>query len=836
LDNELKTLIVAEKPSVATDLARALGGLKKNGDFYENDQYIISSAVGHLVELFMPDDIDKKLKAWRISLLPILPEKFELKPIEKTKKKFQEVKKLMKRKDVGKIINACDAGREGELIFTYLYEAAKCKKPVERLWMVSMTKEGILSAFKDLRANEEMVPLQEAARSRSEADWLIGINGTRVLTTRMYGARGRNVATVGRVQTPTLAMVIEREKEIESFQPQTYWKITAQFGVEAGAYEGTYQKPDFKKSEDAPHDRPDRIWDQEAADRVLAEVHEAGLATVEEEKKRSRQSAPRLYDLTTLQREANNRFGLPAGKTLRIAQALYERHKMITYPRTDSRALPQDYPASVEQVLGGLVGEVGGYAKQVLDNNWVVPGNKKIFNNAQVSDHFAIIPTDAKPKKLTADEAKVYDMILRRFVAVFYPAAEYDVTTRLSKAGEHTFKTEGKVLAKQGWLEVYGQKNVGQDNLAPLSPGDGNPPEAKLVSAEMEEDATRPPPRYTEATLLSAMEGAGKLVEDDELAEAMKEKGLGTPATRAAIIDQLIYQKYLEREGRELIPTPKAEDLVNFIEAVHAHQLTSPSMTGDWEYKLKEVEHGKLSRQDFMKGIVDMTKDLVDRTKNFDEKDEDLPDSPFVSPTDGKPMKESLRSFRAQDGNLTIYKTMSNRRLHHDEIMELLKEGKVGPLDNFRSKAGKPFSAVLKLEEGRVSMDFGNGDGNGGDNGLDDLDLSQFEVVGVAPDGGKVYATPQAYVSEKRKEGDPKAFRMSRTLLGKTVPEHQVKKLLTEKKTDLIEGFRSRKTNRLFSAFLILKDNGGIGFEFPPRAPKKKGAAKKMAAAKKESK
>ncbi len=827
MDNDLKTLIVAEKPSVATDLARALGNIKKNGDFYENEKYVISSAVGHLVELFMPDDIDKKLKAWRISLLPILPKKFELKPIEKTKKKYQELKKLMNRKDVGQIINACDAGREGELIFTYMYEAAKCKKPVQRLWMVSMTKGGILTAFEDLRQNEEMIPLQSAARSRSEADWLIGINGTRVLTTRMYGARGRNVATVGRVQTPTLTLVIEREKEIQNFVPQTYWRILGQFQITDGNYDGVYQKPDFKKSEDAPHDRAERIWDKETADRVLAEINEIGMAQVEEEKKRSRQSSPRLYDLTTLQREANNRFGLPAGKTLRIAQALYERHKMITYPRTDSRALPQDYPDTVKKVLGGFVGEFAGYAEKVIQNDWVNPANKRIFNNAQVSDHFAIIPTDAKPKKLTADEAKVYDMILRRFIAVFYPPAEYDVTTRLSKLGEHTFKTEGKVLVKQGWLEVYGQKSSGDGDLPAITAPDGTPPQAKLVSAGLEEDATRPPPRYTEATLLSAMEGAGKLVDDEDLAEAMKEKGLGTPATRAAIIDQLIYQKYIDREGRELIPTPKAEDLINFIEAVGVEQLTSPRMTGNWEFQLREVERGHLSRDDFMKGIVDMTRDLVDKTKNFDEKDEDLPDSPFLSPTDGKPMKESLRSYRSQDGQFTVYKTMSNRRLQPEEIETLLKDGKVGPLDDFKSKAGKPFSAVLIIDEGRVKMDFGNGSGNGDDNGLEDLDLTQFEVIGVAPDGGKVYATPQAYISEKRKEGDDKAFRMSRTLLGKSIPDVQVKKLLAEKKTDLIEGFRSRKTNRLFSAFLILKDNGGIGFEFPPRAPKKKTAVKK---------
>lgn len=820
-----KALIIAEKPSVAGDLARVLGKMKKVGEYYESEEYIISSAVGHIVELFMPEDMDKKLKAWRIALLPIIPEKFELKPIERTKKKFNELKKLMKRKDVDRVINACDAGREGELIFTYLYEASGCKKPVQRLWMVSMTPDSIRRSFDQLREDQEMKPLQAAARCRSEADWLIGINGTRVITSRMFGMRGRNVATVGRVQTPTLSLVIDRERIIENFQPRSYWKIIGDFAISAGQYEGTFQKPGFKKNPDDEHDRIDRIWNKEDAEAILAEAEEAGSGKVEEEKKRSRQSAPRLYDLTSLQREANGRFGLPAGKTLRIAQALYEKHKMITYPRTSSRALPEDYVGNVTEVLKNTQGDTKRFAEKVLEEGWVNPSDKRVFNNKQVSDHFAIIPTEAKPKKLTSDESKIFDMIQRRFIAIFFPSAEFDITTRISHLGDHPFKTEGKILAKPGWLEVYGKSTATEDSLPALSDEDGDPPVAQAIALRLEADETRPPPRYTEATLLAAMEGAGKLVEDEDLADAMKEKGLGTPATRAAIIDQLINQKYLERMGRDLHPTPKAEDVINFISAVDVEDLTSPDMTGEWEYKLNQVEKGELSRQEFMKEIVAMTRKLVDRTKNFEEPNEDLPQTSLISPTDQKPMLESLRSFRSQDGELNLYKTVSNRRMQLEEYETLLKEGKIGPLDDFRSKAGKPFSAMLKLEENKVSLDFGNGDGSG-DSG-EPQDLSEFEVVGTVEPGGKVYATPAAYVSEANNQGDKKAFRLSRTLLGKSIPEEEAKKLLSEKKTSLIKGFRSKRTGRLFDAFLILKEDGKIGFEFPPRAPRKKAAKKK---------
>src|SRR5215210_7496779 len=487
-----KSLIIAEKPSVAADLARALGKIAKSGDHYENDQYVITSAVGHLVELEMPEDIDKKKYGfWRLKTLPIIPEKFGLKPIADSKSRYDQIKKLLGRKDIDAVVNACDAGREGELIFDNIYRLTKSKLPVKRAWMQTMTAAGIREAFEKLRPGEQMAGLADAARSRSESDWLIGINGTRAITKRMFGSRGRNVAAVGRVQTPTLAIVFAREMEIRNFRPRPYWRVTARFEIAQGTYEGVYQRPNFRRAAEDEHDRIDRIWEKALAEAALAACQNHPLARVTEEKKSSSQAAPRLYDLTTLQREANNRFGLSARRTLQIAQALYERHKVITYPRTDSRALPEDYIATCRETLGSLAGDLAQHGRSVLEHGWVRP-NKRIFNNAQISDHFAIIPTTTEPKNLDEMEGKVYDMIARRFVAAFFPAAEFDVTTRLSAvASGHEFKTEGKVLTAPGWLAVYGRSTVddssGESKALPaLTPQDNA--QAKTLSAQMHDE------------------------------------------------------------------------------------------------------------------------------------------------------------------------------------------------------------------------------------------------------------------------------------------------------------------------------------------------------------
>jgi DNA topoisomerase-3 len=777
----------------------------------------------------MPEDIDKKKYGyWRLETLPIIPEKFELKPSEHSKDRFAQLKKLIARKDISELINACDAGREGELIFTYLAQLAKNKHPVKRLWLQSMTPQAIRDGFQRLRDGAEMKPFADAARSRSESDWLIGINGTRAITKRMFGSRAGNVASVGRVQTPTLALVYARELEIRNFQPRDYWRVTAKFEIAKGTYEGTYQRPDFKRNNDE-HDRVDRLWDRAAAEAIAAACGGQPLADVSEERKSSSQIAPRLYDLTTLQREANTRFGFSAKRTLQIAQALYEKHKMLTYPRTDSRALPEDYLPVVRQTLGKLTAPLQTHAQKVLERDWVKP-NKRTFNNAQISDHFAIIPTASEAKNLDDAEGKIFDMVARRFIAVFFPPSEFDVTTRMSQVTAHKFRTEGKVLTAPGWLEVYGRTTVDDSEkgkaLPALSEDDNQ--QAKTLEATLHGEATKPPPRYTEATLLSAMETAGKFVEDEELAEAMKERGLGTPATRADTIDGLIYQKYIDRQQRELVPTTKAEQLLQFLDAVKANDLTSPAMTGEWEHQLRLMEQGKFPRERFMAEIVEETKGIVERVKGFEEDDSVARETDILSPTDKKPLRETLRGYKSQDGEFMIYKVIGGRRMEEGEVRELVENGSVGPLDGFISaKTRTPFAAKLKLAKDaatgkwKAEYDFG-----------EKVDLGSVEPFWTDPaTGAQLCEVGSSYVLRERENSEWKqAFRMGQLMCKKEITHENAVQLVEKGKTDLITGFTSKK-GRPFDAYLVRR-GPRIAWEFPPRAPKKEGDKKSPAKAK----
>lgn len=846
----MKTLIIAEKPSVAKDIAK-VAGVPAKGDVFENDAYVISSAVGHLVELCEPEDYDAKFKRWSRKTLPIVPEDFKIKPSKEkgAKDQFLKLKKLMARKDVGVVVNGCDAGREGELIFAYIYELAGSDLPVKRLWLTSMTPAAIRDGLRHLRDGSETADLCSAARCRSESDWLIGMNGTRAVTLRTSPAKGQ-VSTVGRVQTPTLSLIVQRELDIRNFVPKEYFRLAAEFGLAAGTYEGLYQRPDYKKpakgeTPENPDDRADRIWSREEAERVLAECRACAAGTVSEEKKRTTEICGRLYDLTTLQREANKRFGFPATKTLQIAQALYEKYKATTYPRTDSRALPEDYVPTCVATLRALDStRFRAFAARAVENGWVRP-NRRIFNNAEVSDHFAIIPTDQPPAgTLPPDEAKIYEMIVRRFIAVFYPPAEFDVTTRITElAGAHKFKTEGKVLVSPGWKEVYGkEEGAPEDALPALSEADGG--NAAVRELQLQAEATKPPARYTEATLLAAMESAGKFVEDEELAAAMKERGLGTPATRAGIIDHLIRTKYVERANRELVPTVKAEQLIAFLKVAGVDYLTSPAMTGDWEYKLRQVSEGKLSRPEFMKGIVALTRQIVEGV-NGGGNDDQWTEISVVSPTDRLPMLENYRMYRSQDdvkvGNgrefpaLAVYKNASGHSISEAELALLLEKGEIGPFSDFKSRFGKNFTAKLKLEKNesgllRTTFVFPPREGEEEDDAP--VDFSAAPVVGVDPvTHCSVHETPNGYavnpadVPAEAKKLRP--FSMRKKLLGLDIPREQVEKLLRDGKTDLLCGFTSNKTKRKFDAFLVLKADGKLRWEFPPREAKPKTAAKK---------
>lgn len=808
----MKKLIIAEKPSVAADLARVLGKLKKNDDFYENDQYVISSAVGHLVELFKPDDIDKKYARWTLAALPIIPKKFELKPIEKTKQKLSSLKKLMSRKDIDEVVNACDAGREGELIFTYIYEITKCKLPTKRLWVSSMTPASILEAFEHLRTSEQMASLQDAARCRSESDWLVGMNGTRALTIKM-GARGKDTTSVGRVQTPTLAMIVEREREIQKFKPQTFWKITAKFKVENGEYEGVFQKPKDKLTK-AANDKPDRIWEHAFASEVLERVRACQTASATDKKTLSKQIAPRLYDLTSLQREANNKFSFPANKTLSIAQSLYEKHKLITYPRTDSRALPDDYRQVAVKTLSNMDGEYEAFAQRAIQ--YAPKAGKRIFDSKQVSDHFAIIPTGVRPNKLSDDERKIFDMVARRFMAAFYPEAQFAVTVRTTTADGFAFKSDGKVLTVAGWLDVYNKETDDKNSLPALAT---DPEQAQILQSGMSQEQTKPPARYNEATLLSAMEGAGKLLDDEELSAAMKEKGLGTPATRATIIENLIAHKFVERQRRDLIPTPKAERLITFLNVLSIDALTSPSMTGEWEYKLRLIEKNELTRDEFMKGIETLTGEIVDKAKNFKEDNLETTESDLKSPIDGSNLLETFRSYKSKDGKFIIYKTIGNRQMSSDEIRELLEKRSLGPIDGFRSKINKPYSARLYLDENNaVKFDFGR------PADAAQVNLADAPVVADCPlcamklckcTGAKLVDTGNAYVCRCDDAKDKKCnFRLSKTMLSHKITLEEINALATAGKTPVIEDFVSSRTKKKFSAALVLDAKRGISFEF----------------------
>lgn len=820
-----KQLIIAEKPSVAQDIARALGGFTKEKDHFESDEYVLSSAVGHLLELAVPEEYEVKRGKWTFAHLPVIPPQFALKPIEKTDDRLKLLTRLIKRKDVTGLVNACDAGREGELIFNFIVQHAKSDKPVRRLWLQSMTPAAIRDGFAHLRAAQEIEGLRQAAVCRAESDWLIGINGTRAMTAFNSKTGGFHLTTVGRVQTPTLAIVVEREQKIRDFKPRDYWELEASFGCQAGSYAGRWFDEKFRKAEGDEHATAFRLWDKARAETIRAKC-DGKAGTVSEESKPSTQLSPLLFDLTSLQREANGRFGFSARVTLQIAQALYEKHKVLTYPRTDARALPEDYVGTVKDVIRALPDNYAPFANEIVKQEWVKP-NKRIFNNAKISDHFAIIPTGTLPKSLSEAEYKIYDLVTRRFLAVFYPAAEYRVTTRITRVEGEAFKTEGKVLVNAGWLAVYGKEGVKDDDEsgAQLCAVQSN----ETVSTDdilVKSLVTKPPARYNEATLLSAMEGAGKMVDDEELRAAMAERGLGTPATRAQIIEGLIAEQYIHREGRELIPSAKAFSLITLLKGLGVEALTAPELTGEWEHKLAQMERGQLSRPAFMAEIADMARDMVERAKRYES---DTVPGDFVTlsapcPKCGSVVKENYKKFACQGCDWSAWKIVAGRQFEIEEIETLLRAGKVGPLTGFRSKMGRLFNAEIKLNDDKQpEFDFGQPKDDG--EGAEAVDFSDQTALGACPKcGGGVFEHGMAYVCEKS-VGPEKScdFRSGKVILQQPVEREQMSKLLADGRTDLLKGFVSTRTRRKFSAFLVRGKDGKVGFEFEaktPRAPK----------------
>ena len=815
-----KTLIIAEKPSVASDIVKVLPGkFSKTKTHFEGGDYIVSYAIGHLVSIAYPEEIDPAFKKWSLDILPILPDPFPLAVLPGTKSQFNALSKLIRRRDVDTIVNGCDAGREGELIFKYILKQAATRstaaKSIRRLWLQSMTKGAIQEGLAHLRDNEEMVSLEDTALCRSEADWLIGINATRALT--CYNSRfgGFRKTPCGRVQTPTLSLLVKREAERRAFVPTDYFELHADFQCLDVNYEGVWIDPEFKKDPEKPHGRQNRIWDKKKAGEIVAKC-KGKEAIVEETSKKSTQSSPPLYDLTLLQREANSRFGFSAKNTLGLAQALYERHKLVTYPRTDSRCLPEDYLPTVKEVVTSQQqGQYGRFAAEALEKKYIKK-SKRIFNNKKISDHFAIIPTSQLPKSLSEPEQKIYQMIVQRFLAVFFPSAVFHNTRRLSVVEQETFLTEGKILVEAGWKAIYGvQAGSGDDQtLQPL-------PEGKPVTChdiDLQEHATKPPPRFSEATLLSAMEHSGKLIDDDELAEAMKDRGLGTPATRAAIIEKLINEKYVSREQRELVPTGKAFELLALLEDKKIDVLASPELTGEWEYKLSQILKGDMTRTQFMSEIQKMTQGIIDKIKVGD--DGKRKDAPF-SPVDGVNFYSTATAYESEDKKLRIRKVLGGRIMEDAEIVRLIKGETLGPFADFRSKRGKPFSASLRINNSKIEFLFADSTEE-----LDLVEIKKQEPLGLSPvDQTRVFETPAAFLSESALDGDKKkGLRISKMILGRRIDPDHIRQMLNNGKTDLITGFISKK-KRPFDAYLLLDNKGKLGFEFPPR--KKRGGKKK---------
>jgi len=706
-----KTLVMAEKPSVGRDLARVLPGSFSKGEGYlEGPEHVVTWAVGHLVQLADPDEYDERLRKWRMADLPIVPERFKLVVRdERSKKQMNVIRRLLDRDDVEEVVNACDAGREGELIFAYVYEKAGKRKPVKRLWLNSMTTEAIRDAFTRLRPGGELASLEAAARSRSEADWIVGMNATRAATIRLRSSFDGAVS-LGRVQTPTLAILACREREIATFEPEPYWVVDALFEADgARAYEGRY------------HDGNNpRLPAADAAATVVDACRGQRGTITKLERSERKERPPLLYDLTSLQRDANSRYGFSARRTLAAAQRLYEEHKALTYPRTNSRYLPREMISELKPIAA-LVGERAEYAQAAayvlgLD---VLP-LARVVDDARVTDHHAIIPTRAERhpvEKMSDDDRRIYDLAVRRFLAIFHPEALFENTRVETTVVGHVFRTRGRVMLVPGWRGVYGElpdaertdDDEGREQQLPKL-DDGEKVDVRDIGSDEKE--TKPPRRYSEGSLLGAMETAGKLVDDEELREAMKDSGIGTPATRAAIIERLIQVGYVERDGRALIVTDKG---MNVIGLLGEHALTSPGMTGNWEHRLAKIENGEDSREAFMGDIVNFARETVGELDGK-LKDVRIPRANLgPCPVCGRDIMENRKGYscwsREDPGcGFVIWKSKAGKQLPAPVARELIRSGRTEkPVSGFKGRSGRTFRARLALQqsaEGKWRVEF----------------------------------------------------------------------------------------------------------------------------------
>lgn len=771
-----KILILTEKPSVAEDIAKVFNA-KRKGNFFESDKYTIIFALGHLVTLCEPEDYDKRYKYWTIKDLPIIPSEFKLKPIEETEDQFNFVKKFLKGDSFKFVVNACDAGREGELIFRLIYKLSKSNLKVKRLWLNALTKEEILNGFNNLRDGEEFENLGMAAEARAQADWLVGINATRAFT-RKEGL----LLSIGRVQTPTLYMIVERENEILSFKKEKYFEIFAYFEKEKFKYKGKW----FDKKDD-------RIFDTKKLDKILEKIQGKDGVVDLIDLKKNKVLPPLLYDLTELQREANRLFGFTAQKTLSIAQSLYEQEKLITYPRTDSRYLPSSLKSDVPKILKKL-SNIDIY-KQNIDEIFKsgIKFNSRIIDDSKVTDHFAIIPTGVLPKtSLSQDKRAIFDLIVKRFISVFYPPAEELRLTIITKIVDEKFKTDEKYLIFSGWMKVYGKEEELYKEV-PIKVKDN----VKTLKLEKVEKYTEPPPRFTDGAILSLMETCGKLIEDEELREIMKEKGIGTPATRAQIIERLIEVGYIERDGRYLKPLPKGMKLIETLKKIPLEELLSPELTGEWERKLLLIERGKLEYKKFIKEIIDFTKEIVDKVIKREGKriKDEIVEVIGVCPNCNSELVEGERgyyckNFKEKKCNFYVPKLFLGRKITKEEVLELVSNKKTKLLHGFISKNKKKFSAYLMLgNDGKVTLSFPE------DKVIDEKSLGKCPLC-----GSKVVETETKF----RCENENCSFSINKFILGKELKREDMIELLNGKKTKMYQ-FKSK--GKKFKAQLKLEDD-----------------------------
>lgn len=838
-----KTLIIAEKPSVASDLARVLG--KKLGKFkkdsstgsYENEEAIITSAVGHLVEQKKPQTEDGKSLPWKMEYLPVMPGTMELEPIAKSADRLRKVLKLARSKEVKDLVNACDAGREGELIFRNIIRYGKIRKPLRRLWMQSMTDDAILEAWDTLKSDASMANLADAAVCRSESDWLVGLNSTRALTVLQSAGGGFNITPTGRVQTPTLALLATRQKEILAFEPETYYEVRASFAATAGSYEARWFDPKWKKNEQTPQRTKKRIWDAATAEAIAARC-KGQPAEVKEVRKPVSMPPPLLFDLTSLQKEASNRFGFSASRTLHLAQECYEKHKVLTYPRTDSKFLPNDYLKVATRTVADLkaaLPEYAAFAEEILSNGGIRP-SKRVFDSSKVSDHFAIIPT-GKVTSLSGDAAKIYTLVVQRFLGVFMPNAEFEDTERTTiiKTANATdsFYTHGRIQLKAGWRALYSNLSRKKDELCKVNKGE----KVTNTTAEAITDRTKAPSAYSEATLLTAMETAGKLVEDEELSYAMKERGLGTPATRASIIEGLITQEYIARDGKDLVATRRGMDLIDLLSKIGLSTLSSPELTGEWEYRLKQMEAGKLDRDSFMKDIRTYTAEIVESVQDYmkNGKNPDLPETCPVCGAQG--LTSRLDAVACPHCRFRIRRVHAGLSLTDTQIQELIANKELPVMEGFRSKFGKPFKAGLRLvapttEKGNWKTDFFFEDEKKESATAETDSATCIGHAAVANQGELELQenSKQWMVPDFARKNGKKGFTMAKVILGRALQLDHLYQVLQQGKTELISGFVSQRTHKKFDAYLVVDEaKGNVAFGFPPREPRKKDDAAKAA-------